>query len=306
MTAREILDEIEQLRNDLQKKTEEYFYETDYTSIVDSVLNAKSISLLTFIQEYNLTDCYANIKEQFCPISHNAIEYVEYIASIRAEILECEKWNNPKSRLRLINEIAYSFQSDYNISEINIILNSVGISNTDNSIPSSKRVYLQNVLQTQPINKIIKLAKSSNLFESFIQVEEVDIISDEYLQEQIDKCITKINNDDYDGAITNARTMIEELLLTIEERITGIRPKNEGDLLKIYKSVRKLLKLESTDDKIDNSLNQIIIGFNNIISDRHACEYRPCKRHALLVVNSCLTISKFLISSYQYQYLDNK
>jgi hypothetical protein len=154
------------------------------------------------------------------------------------------------------------------------------------------------------------------LFEYFIQVEEVDIISDEYLQEQIDKCITKINNDDYNGAITNARTMIEELLLTIEERITGIRPKNEGDLLKIYKSVRKLLKLESTDDKIDNSLNQIIIGFNNIISglsgmsnnsgDRHACEYRPCKQHALLVVNSCLTISKFLISSYQYQYLDNK
>ncbi len=259
-------------------------------------------------------DYYETIKNEFDPIMQNAITYLEYVDSIKDEILECAKWNNPKDRLSLINNIAFSFQKKYSISEINIILNSVGITNINDSIPRSKRVYLQEVLRNEPINKIVKLAKSENLMESLIDVEEVNILSNAYLEKQINKCIIKINNDDYDGAITNARTMIEELLLDIEEKITEKREKNEGDLLKIYKRVRKLLSLEPNDSSIDNSLNEIMIGFNNIVNglsgisnnsgDRHATTYRPNKRHAILVVNSCLTMCKFLISSYEYQFME--
>lgn len=313
MNVEQIIIDIEQLREYVKRRTESYFYDSGLTEIVDSQLNAKNKVLLKYLKEYNLMDYYETIKKEFDPIMQNAITYLEYVDSIKDEILECAKWNNPKDRLSLINNIAYSFQEKYSISEINIMLNSVGITNIDDSIPRSKRVYLQEVLRNEPINKIVKLAKSDNLMESLINVEEVSILSNEYLEKQINKCINKINNDDYDGAITNARTMIEELLLNIEEKITGKRKKNEGDLPKIYKRVRKLLSLEPNDSSIDNSLNEIMIGFNNIINglsgisnnsgDRHATTYRPDKRHAILVVNSCLTMCKFLISSYEYQFV---
>lgn len=313
MNVEQIIIDIEQLREYVKKRTNSYFYDSELTEIVDSQLNAKNKVLLKYLKDYNLMDYYETIKNEFDPIMQNAIIYLEYVDSIKDEILECAKWNNPKDRLSLINNIAYSFQEKYNINEINIILNSVGITNIDDSIPRSKRVYLQEVLRNEPINKIVKLAKSDNLMETLIDVEEVSILSNAYLEKQINKCIIKINNDDYDGAITNARTMVEELLLDIEEKITGKREKNEGDLPKIYKRVRKLLSLEPNDSSIDNSLNEIMIGFNNIINglsgisnnsgDRHATTYRPDKRHAILVVNSCLTMCKFLISSYEYQFV---
>lgn len=313
MNVEQIIIDIEQLREYVKKRTNSYFYDSELTEIVDSQLNAKNKVLLKYLKDYNLMDYYETIKNEFDPIMQNAITYLEYVDSIKDEILECAKWNNPKDRLSLINNIAYSFQEKYNINEINIILNSVGITNIDDSIPRSKRVYLQEVLRNEPINKIVKLAKSDNLMETLIDVEEVSILSNAYLEKQINKCIIKINNDDYDGAITNARTMVEELLLDIEEKITGKREKNEGDLPKIYKRVRKLLSLEPNDSSIDNTLNEIMIGFNNIINglsgisnnsgDRHATTYRPDKRHAILVVNSCLTMCKFLISSYEYQFV---
>ncbi len=313
MNVEQIIIDIEQLREYVKKRTNSYFYDSELTEIVDSQLNAKNKVLLKYLKDYNLMDYHETIKNEFDPIMQNAITYLEYVDSIKDEILECAKWNNPKDRLSLINNIAYSFQEKYNINEINIILNSVGITNIDDSIPRSKRVYLQEVLRNEPINKIVKLAKSDNLMETLIDVEEVSILSNAYLEKQINKCIIKINNDDYDGAITNARTMVEELLLDIEEKITGKREKNEGDLPKIYKRVRKLLSLEPNDSSIDNSLNEIMIGFNNIINglsgisnnsgDRHATTYRPDKRHAILVVNSCLTMCKFLISSYEYQFV---
>ena len=311
MNVEQIIIDIEQLREYVKKRTNSYFYDSELTEIVDSQLNAKNKVLLKYLKDYNLMDYHETIKNEFDPIMQNAITYLEYVDSIKDEILECAKWNNPKDRLSLINNIAYSFQEKYNINEINIILNSVGITNIDDSIPRSKRVYLQEVLRNEPINKIVKLAKSDNLMETLIDVEEVSILSNAYLEKQINKCIIKIN--DYDGAITNARTMVEELLLDIEEKITGKREKNEGDLPKIYKRVRKLLSLEPNDSSIDNSLNEIMIGFNNIINglsgisnnsgDRHATTYRPDKRHAILVVNSCLTMCKFLISSYEYQFV---
>ena len=61
----------------------------------------------------------------------------------------------------------------------------------------------------------------------------------------------------------------------------------------------------------NNSINEILNGFISIIAgmssisnkmgDRHAITYKPDKRHALLIVNAAMTISKFLIESYDYQ-----
>ena len=142
MNVEQIIIDIEQHREYVKKRTESYFYDSELTEIVDSHLNAKNKILLKYLKDYNLMDYYETIKNEFDPIMQNAITYLEYVDSIKDEILECAKWNNPKDRLSLINNIAYSFQEKYSINEINIILNSVGITNIDDSIPRSKRVYL--------------------------------------------------------------------------------------------------------------------------------------------------------------------
>ena len=131
MNVEQIIIDIEQLREYVKKRTESYFYDSWLTEIVDSQLNAKNKVLLKYLRDYNLMDYYETIKNEFDPIMQNAITYLEYVDSIKGEILECAKWNNPKDRLSLINNIAYSFQEKYSINEINIILNSVGITNID-------------------------------------------------------------------------------------------------------------------------------------------------------------------------------
>ena len=44
-----------------------------------------------------------------------------------------------------------------------------------------------------------------------ITEEHLEILSTEFLLEQINKCEDKIRNEDYDGAITNSRSLVEEV-----------------------------------------------------------------------------------------------
>lgn len=47
------------------------------------------------------------------------------------------------------------------------------------------------------------------------------MLSSEFLNDQVDKCNRKISEKDFYGAITNARSMVEEVLLSIEKEIIG-------------------------------------------------------------------------------------
>ncbi|TYB96404.1 MAG: abortive infection family protein [Kosmotoga sp.] len=137
------------------------------------------------------------------------------------------------------------------------------------------------------------------------------IISTDFLDEQIKKCDKKIIEGDYDGAITNARSMIEEVLLEIEKEIRGKREKYDGNLNNLYKRVKKLVNLDPGSEGLNTPLKQILSGLNNIVSgvggmrtkasDSHAREYKPLKHHAELAVNSAKTFTSFIISSYDYQ-----
>jgi hypothetical protein len=50
------------------------------------------------------------------------------------------------------------------------------------------------------------------------QVKNLSQIDFEYIQEQIEKCDDKLSSGDYDGAITNARTLLENICLYILEQ----------------------------------------------------------------------------------------
>ena len=308
-----IINDILNLRKELQRRTQTYLCDIDYISIFDSQLNAKAKSLIAHLQRNNLLE-YSNLLNTLIPIENNAIEFVETFMTIKDDLLEFEKYNNPQARLKLITSLAYYMQENYVRADIDCIFSSLGIKCGDEYYTfNSKRVYVQNVLQNVDTIQLIKLAKSENILLETINIQnDIADLSNNFIEEQIKKCNKKILEKDYDGAITNARSLIEETLLLIESKITGEKADYDGDLMKLYKRVRKILNLEPDDNITENSLNEITRGLISIISglsgisnnsgDRHAQKYKPDKRHSTLAVNSALIICKFLFETYKYQY----
>lgn len=313
MKIEQLLNEILLLRKELMNRTQTYFSDSDFISIIDNQLNAKAKVLLLYLNKNGLSE-YSELLNSCLPVDNDAIEFCEIFYSIEDEILNFEKFNNPNSRAEIINQLAYHMQEKYVRWDIDNLFSSCNIKCGDEFYTyNSKRVYVQNVLKEARTVDIIKLAKAENLIKENIDItESIFEISNKFIEEQIEKCNSKIINKDYDGAITNARSLIEEILLLIEEKINGHRENYDGDILKLYKRVRKLLNLEPNNTDIENSLNEITRGFVSIISglsglsnglgDRHAQRYKPDKRHSILIVNSALVIAQFLAETYNYQY----
>jgi hypothetical protein len=138
-----------------------------------------------------------------------------------------------------------------------------------------------------------------------------DALSQEFIDEQIEKCRRKLAEEDYDGAITNARSLVEAVLVDIEGTLTGSSAATDGDLLKQFKRVQKLLNLEPSREDISNSLRQVLTGLTSIVSgiaplrnrmsDAHARSYKPGRHHAKLVINASQTLVDFLFETLEFQ-----
>ena len=110
-------------------------------------------------------------------------------------------------------------------------------------------------------------------------------IDSHYVLEQVNKCKEKIENEDYSGAITNARTLVEAVLKELIKQLGKedlITSKISGDLGGLYKIVQQSMRLEPNKD-LDTALNQILTGLSSLVSglagvsnklgDRHATQY---------------------------------
>ena len=148
----------------------------------------------------------------------------------------------------------------------------------------------------KPIFKAINYKKD-------IDFKNENNISQEFAKNQISKCMEKINKKDYDGAISNARSFIEGVIVDIFQRITGEKLELSGDLPDKYKKIKNLLKLspeQSTDKEmkalcsgiltIMHALDQI----SNKMGDRHVPLTQPEEYHARFYVNACKIIADFL------------
>lgn len=149
---------------------------------------------------------------------------------------------------------------------------------------------------------------STPIFSDSFKSEEV---SHAYIVEQSDKCKEKLASCDFDGAITNARSMVEAVFIEILKRSDNQLAKYDGDLNKLYKEVKKQLHLDASQAGLSDTLKQIISGLSSIVTgiagisnkmgDRHARTYKPEKHHAVLAVNTAYSLCEFLLSSQEYQ-----
>jgi len=135
--------------------------------------------------------------------------------------------------------------------------------------------------------------------------------SHEFIAEQIEKCDRKLRDEDYDGAITNARSVVEAVLADIEARLDPAPPPYDGDLAKLYKRVQKLLNLDPERQDIGDNLRQLLRGLVNIIGglaplrnkmgDAHVRTYKPARHHAKLAVNAAKTLLDFVYDTFEFQ-----
>jgi len=132
-----------------------------------------------------------------------------------------------------------------------------------------------------------------------------------FIDEQLKKAEKKIQEGDYDGAITNARSLLEATLTEIEKQLDASAPPYDGDLPKLYKRVQKLMDLDPGRPDVEGPMKQVLTGLVSIVGglsglsnrmgDRHVRSYKPAPHHAAMVVNSAKTLANFLFETYSHK-----
>lgn len=147
----------------------------------------------------------------------------------------------------------------------------------------------------------------------FPESQEVNHV---FIEEQVRKCDKKIDEGDFGGAITNARSLVEAVLLEIENELSPTPTQYDGDLIKLNKRVQTLLNLDPARKDISDMLRQVLSGLTSVVnglasmrnkmSDAHAAGYKASKHHAKLAVNSAKTFADFIFDTYSYQTVTGK
>lgn len=312
MDIQKIANGIDLLEKQVQSNTHSYMMDPDYTDIIDSQLNGHIKAVHTYCEINNLTT-FANSINSYFPIEENAIEFFCLWEGLKADIIEHSEALQGKMRQHMIYSIACELQSSMTKDSIDAYLGGFAVPLSDSNYTiNSKRVYVENTLKNVDGITILNISKDLHLISSDVLLTVIENLSgSEFISQQISKCKAKMNTEDYDGAITNARTLVEEILLYIEEKIQGSRQSYDGNLLSLYKRVSKQINMYPDDSKTGNSFNEILRGFisiigglaglSNSIADRHATTKHPKKHHAKIVVNSAMILSEFLLESFDYQ-----
>jgi len=137
-------------------------------------------------------------------------------------------------------------------------------------------------------------------------------LNQEFIIKQIQEAEKRIEDKNYWGAITTARSLLEAVFEYIEVQVYGeSKAEKEDNLIKQYNRIKEILNLDPSKKDLSDSLKQILSGLNSVIcgisffrnkmSDAHKPKYKAEKHHAILVVNASFTMANFLFDTYLYQ-----
>jgi len=157
---------------------------------------------------------------------------------------------------------------------------------------------------------------SESLAAAIVQAPTLVRLTEESIQEHVEKARHKIAHGDAAGAIANAYTLVEEFLKQLLRRTGASFNENEGDIRALYKAVATPLHLDPKGEALENYLKAILEGLQrqigglyevaNKASDRHARKYNPAPHHAKLAVNAAFTLCEFVLESLEYQQKKNQ
>lgn len=149
-----------------------------------------------------------------------------------------------------------------------------------------------------------------------VEASGVAKLNHQFINDQIRKANDKLAKGDYDGAITNCYTLVEELLKELLKKANTAFKQDDGDIRNLYKQLSDAMNLNPKGENIESYLKSILEGLRqqisglfslaNKASDRHARKYKPSRHHAKLAVNVAFTFCEFLLDSFEYQQNNKK
>ncbi|MCX6679687.1 MAG: abortive infection family protein [Methanothrix sp.] len=337
----DILDEI----SNYKINANSYYEDSGYESLTESIVYSKIRSLKKYFAKLNLIELAKEIEEleleQGKCITNIEIVRGYLIPEAKRQIKALDASNSYKKLDRIVEILDYRGRRDlalllkdahYWIEESDSygsylfsVLSTVEIFS---SLPVYEKLRSlseldKNVIKEAfedlypPGEKSIEICDIRFLLDRNIEYNldrshsnEIFKIDFEYIKEQIDKCDKKIEIMDYDGAIANARSLLESICIFIIENRNSETSAN-GDLPKLFKETVKILNFNiSPNNSEGDALKQILIGCTtivnglararNILSDAHGRStknyLKPTKQHAILVVEVSKAVSEFIYS----------
>lgn len=143
-----------------------------------------------------------------------------------------------------------------------------------------------------------------------INTPKVNVVTQQYIRELPNRIKEDLANKDYDSVITKSRTLLEEVLIYIIEKLTMERYKSNGVLVKIYQDATELLNMRQKKDW-DKRVNELLGGLykmvsaissmRNINSDAHGAgsgRIEIKEREALLASQSAMMLAEYWLSVY--------
>lgn len=163
---------------------------------------------------------------------------------------------------------------------------------------SGKKLVIKN-------NKAVLVSRNKEEIE--LSVKNITTINRDYIKRVAENAIDNIERSNYDSALTQARTILEETFCFVLEQ-RNIQANNKGNIRNLYKEVKNEYRMH-IDEKADRRVKMLLSGLENIVSavaemrnkssDAHGVgENRLTidKHHARLAVNSAMTMADFILS----------
>ena len=143
-----------------------------------------------------------------------------------------------------------------------------------------------------------------------IDTPKVNVVSQQYIRDLPNRIKDDLTNKDFDSVITKSRTLLEEVLIYVIEKLTMERYNSNGDLIKIYQDATDLLHMRQQKDW-DKRVNELLGGMHkmvsaissmrNLNSDAHgagAGRIEIKEREALLTAQSSMILAEYWLSVY--------
>lgn len=140
-----------------------------------------------------------------------------------------------------------------------------------------------------------------------VQAPKIKNIDRNYIKSISERAMEDIRQNNFDGAITKSRTLLEEVFCYVIEK-KNVSPSTSGNISDLYKQVKDLYHMHG-DANTDRRINTLLSGLEKIISsisemrnkssDAHgvgAARISIEEHHARLFVNASLAMADFILS----------
>ncbi|MBQ0067736.1 MAG: abortive infection family protein, partial [Phascolarctobacterium sp.] len=140
-----------------------------------------------------------------------------------------------------------------------------------------------------------------------IEIPKINKVDRSYIRDVQDRAIKDVEEENFDSAITKAKTLLEEVFKYVLEN-RGIEQSKSISMSELYKKVREEYGIK-TGNEADIRINKLISGLNtivdavvemrNIASDSHGLGSKRISvenHHALLIVNAACIVADFILA----------